>query len=69
MILKENDILCLKNGCQIHYNPIRDDMALVNYFDENFNCIKNDEYSIVKILRPTYTEIYNKEDKTLKKVK
>lgn len=57
MDLKNNDILIFKNGNRSIYTSDREKI-IQQYYDDNLNCLTNDDYSIIKIYRPHYELIY-----------
>ena len=67
LYLQENDIMIFKNGKRKYFG-YKDDWVIKEFYDDELNCKTNDDLSIVKVLRPEYKEIYNKEsNKTLVK--
>lgn len=67
MDLKNNDILIFKNGNRIIYNKHKE-WIIQQYYDDNLNCITNDDYSIIRIYRPHYELIFG-DSKIKRKVK
>lgn len=65
-MLQEGDILVFKNGHKKEYNH-KDNWMLDNFYDDNLVCLTNDVFTIVKILRPKYTEIYSRVRKKVEK--
>jgi len=59
--IKSGDILYFKNGskAQLGINYL---WVLKQYYDEDLNCKTNDEFDIVKIERPIYKKVYEKEE-------
>lgn len=57
MDLKNNDILIFKNGNRSIYTSDRKKI-IQQYYDDNLNCITNDDYSIIRIYRPHYELIF-----------
>ena len=57
MDLKNNDILIFKNGNRSIYTSDREKI-IQQYYDDNLNCITNDDYSIIRIYRPHYELIF-----------
>lgn len=57
MDLKNNDILIFKNGNKAIYTSDRKKI-IQQYYDDNLNCLTNDDYSIIRIYRPHYELIY-----------
>ena len=59
--IQKNDIVEFANGnkAQVGINSL---WIIQNYYDDKLNCIKKPEYNIVKIYRPTYEVIYEKEE-------
>ena len=68
MILMENDIIEFKNGSRKYYHST-DEWIIKEFYDENLNCLKKDELSIVRILRPKYEEIWKVENQKQNKIK
>ena len=67
--IKPNDIVEFKNGKKIIVD--NQSMWILNeFYDENMNCFKKEEYTIIKVIRPYYEEIYNRyENKTAVELK
>lgn len=63
--LQTNDLLIFKNGhtAILDYTKLH---IIENYYDNNLNCLTNDDYSIVKIYRPTYDLVFDKDENKLK---
>lgn len=59
--IKPNDILIFKNGSRVTID-IETEWVLHEFYDDNLNCIRNDDFSIIKVLRPQYEEIYNRDE-------
>lgn len=66
MELQENDILVFKSGTKREYTT-KDKWMFENFYDKELNCLTNDKFTIVKILRPHYEVVFTRETKTLKK--
>ena len=67
MDLKNNDILIFKNGNRSIYTSDREKI-IQQYYDDNLNCITNDDYSIIRVFRPHYELIFG-DSKIKRKVK
>ena len=67
MDLKNNDILIFKNGNRSIYTSDRKKI-IQQYYDDNLNCLTNDDYSIIRIYRPHYELIFG-DSKIKRKVK
>lgn len=65
--LQKNDILIFKNGSRSIYTSDREKI-IQQYYDDNLNCITNDDYSIIRIYRPHYELIFG-DSKIKRKVK
>ena len=63
--LQKNDILIFKNNHTAVFDSSKIYVIEQNYDDE-LNCITNDDYSIMKIYRPTYELIFDKENEITK---
>ena len=59
MELQENDVLVFKNGHRKEYTD-RDRWLMENFYDDKLNCLTNDKFTIIKILRPHYEVIYER---------
>ena len=59
MELQENDVLVFKNGHRKEYTD-RDKWLMKNFYDDKLNCLTNDKFTIIKILRPHYEVIYER---------
>ena len=57
MELQENDVLVFKNGHRKEYTD-RDKWLMENFYDKNLNCLTNDKFTVVKVLRPHYEVVY-----------
>lgn len=67
MELQENDVLVFKNGHRKEYTD-RDKWLMENFYDKKLNCLTNDKFTVIKVLRPHYEVIYEAgKTKTLKK--
>ena len=67
MELQENDVLIFKNGHRKEYTD-RDKWLMENFYDKKLNCLTNDKFTVIKVLRPHYEVIYEVgKTKTLKK--
>ena len=64
--LQEGDILIFKNGHKKEYTH-RDEWMMDNFYDDNLNCLTNDTFTVVRVLRPHYTEVYCKVRKRTEK--
>ena len=59
--LKDNDILVFKNNhsavlsASNHYR-------IDKFYDDDLNCITDDNYSIAKVYRPVYQVVYEREN-------
>lgn len=62
MKLKNNDILILKNGSKIIYTNDRKKI-IDQYYDNELNCLTNDDYTIIKIYRPYYELVFGEKEK------
>lgn len=61
----EGDILVFKSGTKKEYTS-KDKWLIDNFYDKNLNCITNDKFTIIEILRPHYETIYTKKIKVKK---
>ena len=61
----EGDILVFKSGTKKEYTS-KDKWLIDNFYDKNLNCITNDKFTIIEILRPHYETIYTKKVKVKK---
>lgn len=62
MNLKENDVLVLRNGKRIHYTHLGNEgYVLKHFYNENLECITNDDYSVVGVYRPQYEVIFERD--------
>lgn len=59
--LKKDDILIFKNNNTAVYDSSKIYVIEENYDDE-LNCLVNDNYTIVKVYRPEYRLIFDKEN-------
>lgn len=67
MELQENDVLVFKSGVKKEYTE-REKWLFDNFYDKNLNCLTNDRFTVVKVLRPHYEVVYEVgKTKTLKK--
>lgn len=57
--IKENDILCFRNGLKHTYTKL-DDWILTQFYDDELHSLKDEEYDIVNIKRPYYEDIMGK---------
>jgi len=64
-LLQEGDVLILKSGIERKYTP-EYKWLIDNFYDNNLNCITNDKFTIIEILRPHYETIYTKKVKVKK---
>lgn len=65
--LQKNDILIFKNNHTAVFDSSKIYVIEQNY-DEELNCLTNDDYSIIRIYRPHYELIFG-EPKIKRKVK
>ena len=61
----EGDIIVFKSGAKKEYTS-KDKWLIDNFYDKNLNCITNDKFTIIEILRPHYETIYTKKVKVKK---
>lgn len=64
--LQKNDILIFKNNHTVVFDSSKIYVIEQNYDDE-LNCLTNDDYSIMKIYRPTYELVYDKEENKIRR--
>lgn len=57
MDLKNNDVLIFKNGHKIIYTSDRKKI-IQQYYDDNLNCLTNDDYTIIRVFRPSYELVF-----------
>ena len=57
--LKNNDILIFKNGSRVIYSKYKK-WVIEQYYDNELNCLTNDDYTIIRIYRPNYQLIFSK---------
>lgn len=57
--IKENDILCFRNGLEHTYTKL-DNWILTQFYDDELHSLKDEEYDIVNIKRPYYEDIMGK---------
>ncbi len=57
--LQEGDILVFKSGTKREYTH-KDEWMIDNFYDSELNCLTNDKFTIVKVLRPHYDTVYYK---------
>lgn len=53
MQLKNNDILIFKNKNKMIYSEHKK-WLIEQYYDDELNCLTNDDYTIIRIYRPHY---------------
>lgn len=58
-LIQEGDVLVFKDGHERKYTHL-EAWTLEQFYDEDLNCLTNDKFTIVKILRPHYDTIYYK---------
>lgn len=63
--LQKNDILIFKNNHTAVFDSSKIYVIEQNY-DDNLNCLTNDDYSIMKIYRPTYDLVFDKDENKIK---
>ena len=63
--LQEGDILVFKSGTKREYTH-KDAWMIENFYDSDLNCLTNDKFTIVKVLRPHYDTIYYKTKQRIK---
>ena len=61
--LKDNDILIFKNGSRVIYSKHKR-LIIEQYYDNELNCLTNDDYTIIKIYRPHYELIFGERKKS-----
>lgn len=67
--LKDNDILVFKNNHSAVLS-VSNHYRIEKFYDDDLNCITDDNYSIIKVFRPVYEKIYErKNEKVLQKEK
>ena len=59
--LKEGDILVFKNGHKKEYTH-RESWTIEQFYDDDLNCITNDKFTIIKVLRPEYEVVYERKN-------
>ena len=64
-LLQEGDVLILKGGIERKYTP-EYKWLIDNFYDNDLNCITNDKFTIIKVLRPEYKVIYEKVKKRVR---
>lgn len=58
--LKKDDILVMKNNHSLVLGA--NNMYVIReYYDDELNCINDDNYSIVKVFRPEYQLVFERE--------
>lgn len=57
--LQEGDILVFKSGTERKYTQ-KDEWMIENFYDKDLNCLTNDKFTVVKVLRPHYDTVYYK---------
>lgn len=57
--IKENDILCFRNGLEHTYTKL-DNWILTQFYDDELHSLKDEEYDIINIKRPYYENIMGK---------
>ena len=57
MDLKNNDILIFKNGNRSIYTSDRKKI-IQQYYDEDLRCLNNDDYTIIRVFRPSYELVF-----------
>lgn len=62
MELKNNDILIFKNGNRAIYTSDRKKI-IDQCYDNELNCLTNDDYTIIRIYRPHYDLIFGERKK------
>lgn len=63
--LQEGDILVFKSGTKREYTH-KDEWMIENFYDKDLNCLTNDKFTIVKVLRPHYDTVYYKPKQRLR---
>lgn len=63
--LQTNDLLIFKNGhtAILDYTKLH---IIEQFYDNELNCLSNDDYTIVKVYRPTYDLVFNNDNNKLK---
>lgn len=57
--IKENDILCFRNGLEHTYTKL-DEWILTQFYDDELHSLKDEAYDIINIKRPYYEDIMGK---------
>ena len=59
MNLQVGDIVFFKNGNKLVLNEFR--IAIIEgHYTDNLECIKDDTYTITKVIRPTYETLFER---------
>lgn len=59
MNLQVGDIVFFKNGNKLILNEFR--IAIIEgHYTDNLECIKDDTYTIIKVIRPHYEVLYER---------
>lgn len=63
--LQTNDLLIFKNGhtAILDYTKLH---IIEQFYDNELNCLSNDDYTIVKVYRPTYDLVFDNRDSKIK---
>lgn len=59
--LKKDDILVFKNNHSAVLSA-SNQYRINNFYDDDLNCITDDNYSIAKVYRPVYQVVYEREN-------
>lgn len=63
--LQENDLLVFKNNHKAFLTQDRYKI-IQEYYDDELNCLTNDNYTIVQVYRPTYERVFERENGKVK---
>lgn len=68
MELQENDILVFKSGTKREYTQ-KDSWMFEQFYNQDLTCKTNDRFTIIKILRPQYEVIFDRNKNKIKSKK
>lgn len=66
--IKPNDIVIFKNGARTTID-MQTEWIIDEFYDDDLRCLKSDDFTIVKVLRPYYAEIYDRNNRTALELK